>query len=78
MLPMTTKACSRGGRRKPLGAFYKQQGGAQSRRGMCKECFRAAERGCLCPEIRRPKGRGGARLRSGAMGFHPLGGALGL
>jgi hypothetical protein len=57
MLPMTTKTCSRCGRRKPLGAFYKQQGGAQSRRGMCKECFRAAERGCLCPRFKGPAAR---------------------
>jgi hypothetical protein len=41
---MATKPCSRCGLKKPLSAFYKQTGGAQGRRGMCKECFRAAER----------------------------------
>jgi hypothetical protein len=29
---------------KPLGEFYKQAGGAQGRRGACKECFQAGER----------------------------------
>jgi hypothetical protein len=38
------KTCSRCGLEKPLSAFYKQAGGAQGRRGMCRECFRAAER----------------------------------
>jgi hypothetical protein len=38
------KTCSRCGPEKPLHDFYKQAGGAQGRRGMCKECFRAAER----------------------------------
>jgi hypothetical protein len=38
------KTCSRCGLEKPLSAFYKQAGGAHVRRGMCKECFRAAER----------------------------------
>jgi hypothetical protein len=34
------KAASRG----PLSAFYKQAGGAYGRRGMRKECYKAAER----------------------------------
>jgi hypothetical protein len=39
-----TRTCSRCGERKPLDAFYQQKGGAQGRRGACKECYRAAER----------------------------------
>jgi hypothetical protein len=38
------KTCSRCGLEKPLRDFYRQVGGAQGRRVMCKECFRAAER----------------------------------
>jgi hypothetical protein len=38
------KTCSRCGLDKPLSAFYKQKGGAQGRRGRCKECYKAAER----------------------------------
>jgi hypothetical protein len=39
-----TKTCSRCGKKKRLDAFYKQEGGAQERRGRCKECYRAAQR----------------------------------
>jgi hypothetical protein len=39
-----TKACSRCRQKKPLSEFYKQQGGAQGRRGRCKDCYRAAQR----------------------------------
>ena len=42
--PSAKKTCSRCGLKKPLRDFYRQAGGAQGRRGMCKECFRAAER----------------------------------
>ena len=38
------KVCSSCGQRKSLDAFYRQQGGAYGRRGMCKVCFRAADR----------------------------------
>jgi hypothetical protein len=38
------KVCSTRGKKKPLNAFYKQKGGAQGRRGACKECFKAAQR----------------------------------
>jgi hypothetical protein len=38
------KTCSRCGLEKPLRDFYKQACGVQGRRGMCKECFRGAER----------------------------------
>jgi hypothetical protein len=38
------KTCSRCGLEKPLRDFYKQAGGAKGRRGMCKECYRAAQR----------------------------------
>jgi hypothetical protein len=39
-----TRTCSRCGKRKPLDAFYCQEGGAKGRRGACKVCYRAAER----------------------------------
>jgi hypothetical protein len=38
------KVCSTCGQKKPRSAFYKQKGGAQGRRGRCKECYRAAQR----------------------------------
>jgi hypothetical protein len=38
------KVCSSCGQKKPLDAFYRQKGGAQGRRGRCKECYRAAQR----------------------------------
>jgi hypothetical protein len=38
------KTCSRCGQRKPLSAFDKQAGGAQGRRGACKECYKARQR----------------------------------
>jgi hypothetical protein len=38
------KTCSRSGLEKPLRDFYKQAGGAQGRRAMCKECYKAAQR----------------------------------
>lgn len=42
--PSAKKVCSRCGLEKPLREFYRQEGGAQGRRGMCKERYRAAER----------------------------------
>jgi hypothetical protein len=60
---MSKKNCSRCGKRKALNAFYKQKGGAQGRRGMCKECYRAAERASGL-ETRRFSSAGG-RLSSG-------------
>jgi hypothetical protein len=39
-----TKVCSRCGEAKVLSEFYEKVGGAQGRRGMCKVCFRAAQR----------------------------------
>jgi transposase len=41
---VSKKTCSRCGLEKPLGHFYRQEGGAQGRRGVCKECFKAAQR----------------------------------
>jgi hypothetical protein len=43
-LKVVAKVCSRCGEAKPLGEFYRQEGGAKGRRGMCKECFKAAQR----------------------------------
>jgi hypothetical protein len=47
------KTCSRCGLEKSLREFYRQAGGAQGRRGMCKKCFRAAERAAFArdPEV---------------------------
>lgn len=58
------KTCSRCGLEKPLSAFYKQAGGAQGQRGMCKECFRAAERSAYARED--PKGKSKCRLNAGS------------
>jgi hypothetical protein len=44
------ETCSRCGLEKPLRDFYRQAGGAQGRRAMCKECFRAAERASYASE----------------------------
>jgi hypothetical protein len=38
------KVCSTCGKKKPLSAYYKQEGGGQGRRGRCKERYRAAQR----------------------------------
>jgi hypothetical protein len=50
-----TKICSRCGKGKPLDAFYKQKGGGNGRRGMCKVCFRGAERAAYArdPEVQK-------------------------
>jgi hypothetical protein len=54
---MTT--CSTCGKRKPLDAFYKQIGGAQGRRGACREWPRAAERASWAkdPKVQAAGGR---------------------
>jgi hypothetical protein len=41
------KTCSKCAQEKPLGEFYEQAGGAQGRRGACKECFKAAGGGLV-------------------------------
>jgi hypothetical protein len=51
-MPTKTKTCSRCGLEKPLRDFFRQDGGAHGRRGMCKECFCAAE---LAAYARDPK-----------------------
>jgi hypothetical protein len=61
-----TKICSRCGKRKPLGAFYKQAGGAHGRRSDASPATRnLSER--VTPEIRKFRSAGGRSSSAGAM-----------
>jgi hypothetical protein len=64
------KKCSCCGQVKPLGEFYKQAGGAQGRRGMCKECFYAAQRAYWArdPKVRERRRRILEWWREGGLG----------
>jgi hypothetical protein len=57
------KTCSRCRLQEPLRDFYRQVGGVQGRRGMCKECFRVAERVSYASEDSKRKKQMPAQMR---------------
>jgi hypothetical protein len=65
------KICSQCGLEKPLRDFYRQEGGAQGRRGMCKECFRGAERAAYArdPEVQKRRRQILERWRDEGLSF---------
>jgi hypothetical protein len=66
-----TKICSRCGKRKPLGAFYKQAGGAHGRRSRCKSCYKELERKSYArdPEVQKRRRQILERWRDEGLSF---------
>jgi hypothetical protein len=67
-MPKTCSTCSL---EKPLSDFYRQAGGAQGRRGACKECFKASERAMYArdPEVQAARTRLVEKWREEGLNF---------